>query len=108
MERPKAGSFSTFLEEGQRLKSNANSMNAAPEPAPLTLVFKLAAVVNGQMKTSELKVASRMSVSGFADALKSLAESGYITISGPQNEEVAILTKMGEDVARLARPSQGA
>jgi hypothetical protein len=44
-----------------------------------------------------------MSFSDFAEALKSLGDSGYLTLAGAPGNEAATLTKLGEDVSRLAR-----
>ncbi len=102
MERPKAGSFTAFLEEGQRLKSSAQK---APGITPLTLLFKLSEAPEHRMPVTELMAGSGIAFTDFAEALKSLSESGYLKLAGPPSEEVASLTKLGEDVARLARAS---
>lgn len=102
MERPKADSFTTFLEEQQRLKSSATP--PATGPTPLTLLFKLAQAPGLQMTVTELMAASGMSFTDFADALKNLKESGYLTLSGTSSNEAATLTKLGQDVSRLAHP----
>jgi len=100
MERPKADSFTTFLEEQQRLKPNAPPLTGA---TPLTLLFKLAEAGGLRMPVTELMAASGMSVIDFGAALNNLKASGYLTLSGPPDNEVATLTKLGEDVSRLAR-----
>jgi hypothetical protein len=102
MERPKADSFTTFLEAQQRAKPNAATPMAGA--TPLTLLFKLAEAPALKMPVVDLMAASGMSFTGFADALKSLKDSGYLTLSGPPSNEVVSLTKLGEDVSRLARP----
>jgi len=102
MERPKADSFTTFLEEQQRLKSNAPPVTGS---TPLTLLFKLAEAPGLRMPVRELMAASGMSVIDFGGALSNLKGSGYLTLGGPPDNEVATLTKLGEDVARLARPA---
>jgi len=103
MQRAKADSFTTFLEEQQRLKSSARPSTTGA--TPLTLLFRLAEAPGLQMTVTELMTASGMSFTDFADALKNLKESGYLTLSGPPSNEVATLTKLGEDVSRLARPA---
>ena len=102
MARAKADSFTTFLEEQQRLKSSAPAATGA---TPLTLLFRLAEAPGLQMPVAEQMTAGGMSFTDFADALKNLKESGYLTLSGPPTREVATLTRLGEDVSRLARPA---
>jgi predicted transcriptional regulator len=104
MQRPKADSFTTFLEAQERLKSAAGSAAPVTGVAPLTVLFKLAEAPKAQMPVTELMAASGMAFADFAEALKNLKESGYLTLSGPPSNETAALTKLGEDVARLARP----
>jgi predicted transcriptional regulator len=100
MERSKADSFTAFLEAQQRLKSSAQK---AAGGTPLTLLLKLAEAPSQQMPVTELMTASAMSFGDFAEALKSLGDSGYLALAGAPGNEVAILTKLGEDVARLAQ-----
>jgi hypothetical protein len=105
MQRPKADSFTTFLEAQERLKSSAApAATPVTAPTPLTLLFKLAEAPRPEMPVTELMAASGMSLIGFAEALKNLKDSGYLTLSGPPSNEIATLTKPGEDVARLAQP----
>jgi predicted transcriptional regulator len=99
MERPKADSFTTFLEAQER----AHRGTPVTGPTPLTLLFKLAEAPQAEMRVTELMAASGMSLIDFAEALKNLKDSGYLTLSGPPNNESATLTKVGEDVARLAQ-----
>lgn len=100
MERSKADSFTAFLEAKQRLKSSARPASGG---TPLTLLSKLAEAPNQQMPVTELMAASGMPFGDFAEALKSLGDLGYLTLTGPPSNEVSQLTKLGEDVARLAR-----
>ena len=101
MERPKADSFTAYLEAKQRLKPVAAAATGA---TPLTLLFKLAEV--GEMPLAELQGASGMPFDEFAAALKNLGDSRYLTVSGAPGHEVAKVTALGEDVARLARPAR--
>ncbi len=100
MERSKADSFTAFLEERQRLRSSAPNTSGG---TPLTLLFRLGEAPKQQMPVTELMTASGLAFKDFADALKSLGDSGYVTLTGPPTNEVATLTKLGEDVVRLAR-----
>ena len=104
MERPKADSFTAYLEAKQRLKPAAP---AAPAPAasgatPLTLLFKLAEA--GEMRLAELQSASGMPFEEFAAAIKDLGNSGYLTVFGAPGQEIAKVSPLGENVSRLARP----
>jgi hypothetical protein len=99
MERSKADSFSAYLEAKQRVK-------ASPAPAGGTALSLLTALAGAPQKTmpvADLMSATGMGITGFADALKSVRELGYITVSGPPTAESATLTQMGEDVARLSQ-----
>lgn len=100
MERPKADSFTAFLESRQQRKTSGQ---AATGKTALTLLFKLADAQDHQMPVTDLMSATEMSFTDFADALKGLGESGFIALSGPKGE-IATLTNQGEEVARLARP----
>lgn len=101
MERSRADSFSAFLEAKERSKSST----AAAGGTSLAVLHALAAADQKQMAVTDLMTASGMAVTDFADALKSLQSSGYLTLSGPPAAQVAKLTALGEDVARLARPA---
>ena|SRR5258708_678314 len=95
----KADSFSAFLEAKQRNRSSS----APSGSTPLALLNALASADQEQMEVTDLMTASGMPLTDFADALKSLKESGYLTLSGAPGAEVAKLTTLGEDVSRLAR-----
>lgn len=95
----KADSFSAYLEAKQRMKSSAPTSSGTS----LGLLNVLANAEQQQMAVKDLMDLSRMSLTDFADALKSLKESGYLTLSGPPDAEVARLTTLGQDVTRLSR-----
>jgi DNA-binding IclR family transcriptional regulator len=103
MERSKADSFTAYLQEKQRLEK-------AERPAPvaggtaLSLLGALAEASERRMALAELQTASGMTFADFAEALKRLQASGYVTVSGAPGGETAELTRLGEDVAELARP----
>ena len=102
MERSNASSFTAYLKEKQRLRAAQQ-----PPPAgatPLSLLQVLADASGHQLPVKDLQSASGMFFTDFAEALKSLKQSGYLTLSGPPAEEVAGLTPLGENVAQLARP----
>ncbi|MGO8819412.1 MAG: hypothetical protein ACLQVG_32670 [Terriglobia bacterium] len=100
MERATPNSFTAYLEAKQRLQPSGP---AAAGSTPLSLLFKLAEA--GQMPLADLQSASGMAFGEFATALKSLGDSGYLTVSGAPGHEAAKLTALGEDVSRLAHPA---
>jgi len=107
MERSKADSFTAYLEEKQRLRSSAPAANAPASQGstPLSLLFKLAEAPKPEMKLSDLQTASGMPFTTFAETLKSLGDLGYVTVTGAPGSEVVVLTALGQDVSRLARPA---
>jgi len=107
MSRSAADSFTAYLEEKQKLKATAQP-RSAPVPAgstPLSLLFKLADAPKAEMKLSDLQAASGMAFTVFAETLKNLGDSGYVAVTGSPGNEVAVLTALGQDVSRLARPA---
>ena len=95
----KADSFSAYLEAKERMKSSAPASGGTS----LALLSTLANADQQQMAVKDLMVISGMPFTDFADALKGLKESGYLTLSGPSDTEVAKLTTLGQDVTRLSR-----
>jgi predicted transcriptional regulator len=100
MERPKADSFTAYLEQKQRAGSSAKT---APGSTPLTVLIKLAGAPGQQMPLTELMTVTGLAFVDFAEAVKTLSSSGYIAVAGSPGSEVASLTKLGESVAQLAR-----
>jgi DNA-binding IclR family transcriptional regulator len=98
MNQSKAESFSAFLEARQKSKARSVSSTGTA----LSLLNILADADDKQMAVKDLMSASGMPLIGFADALKTLKDSGYLTVSGRPGEEVAKLTALGEDVSRLS------
>jgi hypothetical protein len=56
------------------------------------------------MPVTELMASSGMAFPDFAEAMKSVHESGYVTLSGPPSAEVVTLTAQGEQVFQLLQP----
>ena len=56
------------------------------------------------MPLQDVQTASGMTFAGFAEALKTLQDSGYLTVSGPPGGESVVPTPLGGEVAGLARP----
>lgn len=106
MERLKADSFTAFLEAQQSRKVSAQR-TSLPAPGsggtPLTLLVRLAQAPKQQMPVAELMVSSGLAFTDFAEALKSLGDLGYLTLAGPPSNELASLTKLGDEVSHLAR-----
>ena len=104
MERSKADSFTAYLEEKQRLERARRPAPAAGGTA-LSLLGALIAAPDQRMPLAELQTTSGMTFADFAEAIKRLQASGYLTLGGEPGSETAELTRLGEDVARLARPA---
>jgi len=109
-ERSKAESFTAFLEAKEKQKSQTAPQHASgPVPAhggtPLSLLFTLADSPKSEMKLSDLQTSSGMSFTAFAESLKSLGDSGYVTVTGAPGSEAVVLTALGQNVSRLARPA---
>ncbi len=102
MERSKADSFTAYLEEKQRLERRGATPAAGG--TALSLVAALAAAPATRMAVADLHAASGMSILDFAETLKRLADSGYLTLGGASGQEEARLTALGADVASLAGP----
>jgi hypothetical protein len=100
MERLKADSFTAYLEAKQRMEQGRKP---APGGTAFSLLTLLADAPAKQMPVTELMAASSMAFGPFADALKSLGDLGYLTLTGPPGSEVAALTRLGEEVSQLAR-----
>ena len=104
MQRSKADGFTAYLEEKQRLRAQASPAAAqATGLTPMSLLTALARVSAKSMPIPDLHKASGMDFNDFADAIKKLQESGYITIGGDSGKEAVQLTQLGSDVAELAR-----
>ena len=100
MEQSKVDSFTAYLKEKQRLRAMEQPQQGA---TPLSLLTTLAAAPQQQMPVRDLQAASGMGITSFAEALKTLQGSGYLTLSGPPTDEVAALSALGADVAQLTR-----
>jgi hypothetical protein len=100
MERLKADSFTAYLEAKQRMDQARKPATGATAFSLLTLLADAPAKA---MPVTGLMAASSMAFGPFADALKSLGDLGYLTLTGPPGSEVATLTRLGEEVSQLAR-----
>ena len=100
MERLKSESFTAYLETRQRLEQ---VQKPAAGGTAFSLLTLLAAAPDKQMPLASLMSASAMPFDAFSDAVKSLGELGYLTLSGAPGQQVATLTRLGEGVSALAR-----
>ena len=100
MDQPKTDSFTAYLEAKQRMEQARKPATGATVFSLLTL---LADAPGKQMPVTELMAASSMAFGPFAEALKSLTDLGYLTLTGQPGSEVATLTKLGEEVSQVAR-----
>jgi len=103
MQPSRADSFTACLEEKQRLESSRSALPVAGGTA-LTLLTVLAGAPGKVMPVATLQSASGMGFSDFSASLKRLQDSGYLQISGEPGKEIVEISKLGVDVAELARP----
>jgi DNA-binding IclR family transcriptional regulator len=104
MERSKADSFTAYLQEKQRLDRAKQPVAQTTGGTALSVLGALAAAAAERMTLVELQAASGMTFGDFAEAIKRLQASGYLTVSGGAGSETAELTRLGEDVAKLSDP----
>ncbi len=105
MGQSKAESFTAYLEAKQRSERDSR---LAPKPGSGTALDVLTALAldgQGVMLLSDLHQASGMSFLDFSQALKRLVDTGYATVKGEPGRESVLLTKLGAEVADLARPA---
>ena len=102
-EQSKADSFTAYLEAKRRRRQEK-----AAQPGSGGTAFSILAVLGeneGWMPLGDLQAASGMSFTSFAEAIKRLRDSDYLTLSGAPGSESAELTRLGREVASLARPA---
>ncbi len=102
MAQSKAESFTAYLEAKQRWEKEKQATPVAGGTA-LSILAVLAGNAGQLMPIPDLQAASGMSFTSFADAIKRLRDSDYITLVGAPGSESVQLTKLGADVASLAR-----
>jgi DNA-binding IclR family transcriptional regulator len=103
MERSKAESFTAYLEARQQ--ERAAPAAPASGGTSFSLLAALAGAPQWTMTLAELQQASGMSFGDFSQSLQPLVDTGYLTLSGQPGSETAQLTKLGSQVADLARAS---
>jgi hypothetical protein len=104
MAQSKAESFTAYLEAKQQRK-RAEPPQQTGGGTALSILAVLAGSGRDATPLPDLQAASGMSFTDFAEAVKRLQDSGYLTIAGAPGSETAQLTKLGQDVAALARPA---
>ncbi|MBZ5617834.1 MAG: DUF4364 family protein [Acidobacteriia bacterium] len=105
MERSKAESFTAYLEAKQKSERVTRAAPRSGGGTALTVLAALASDGQGVMLLSDLQQASGMSFLDFSQALKRLVDTGYLTVKGEPGHESVLITKLGEEVAELARPA---
>ena len=98
MSESKAGTFNAYLQYAQRDVSEAPSRQSVPASV-LAILTRFPQEKGAPM--GELATISGMSAPNFRDALKKLADSGFIEISGAPLSEIVKLTDKGRDAAAL-------
>lgn len=73
--------------------------------SPFKLLEVLARQPQRAMAMADLEKLSGTDPTRFRNALKSLIDSGYVTVQGPTLEEAVQLTDKGAEAASLARPA---
>ncbi len=98
-------SFIPFLQAKQKREQAERNAPQATGGTAFSVLSVLAADPHGTMAINDLRQASGMGIFEFAESLKRLAASGYLTIDGEPGTETATLTRLGSEVADLARPA---
>ena len=86
MDKPRAGSFSAYLEERQKRQRREHGASMV---SSFGLLGVLLEQENRELPISELMSQSGMGFVEFSDALKSLTAAGMISMSGGAGQELA-------------------
>jgi len=105
MDSSKLTSFIPYLEAKQKARETRSAYAPAKGGTALSILEALACAPNGAMKLGELQPASGMNFLEFFEAVKRLIDLGHITVTGEPGGEIAQLSKLGAEVADLARPA---
>jgi len=101
MDKPRAGSFSAFLEADLKRQRKERGASGA---GPIGLLGVLLQRDDRELPVSELMSRSGMGILEFSDALKSLTAAGMISLGGGAgDQEVAALTPKGVEVAQVSK-----
>jgi DNA-binding IclR family transcriptional regulator len=98
-------SFIPYLEAKQKRERAERNAPRVTGGTAFSVLVALASDPEGVMSLGDLQQASGMSIFEFTESLKRLMASGYLNIDGEPGSETARLTKLGSEVADLARPA---
>src|SRR5438270_9909915 len=98
--KPRPGTFLPYLEA-----ANREAPGRRAPVSPLTLLEILVRQAQQSLPIFDLQSLSGLEPSRYAEALKSLLGSGYISIQGEPSDQTAKLTATGADVVRISRPA---
>jgi hypothetical protein len=97
--------FIRYMEAKQKERPASTVAPAASGGTAFSLLAAFADEPDGAIALPDLQRAAGMSFLDFSQAVKRLEESGFLTLSGEPGQETARLTRVGKDVALLARPA---
>ena len=101
MEYSTADSFSAYLAAKQ--KERPASATPIAGGTAFSLLVVLAEEPQQAIPLTDLQKAGGMSFLDFSQSIERLVKSGYLITSGEPGGEIARLTRLGSDVASLAR-----
>src|SRR5438552_4065799 len=104
MERSAMTSFIPYLEAKQRSEREKRNAPQSSGGTALSVLFALATGPQGAMALTDLQQTSGMTFFEFSECLKRLVATGYLSVAGEPGHETASITKLGAEVAALARP----
>jgi predicted transcriptional regulator len=99
--KPHPGSFLPFLEYSQRHQTSSHFAAGSP----LALLQILFRQTPRSLPLFDLQNRGGMDPSRYAEALRSLLNTGCITFEGDAREQSVHLTTRGAEVVRLSRPA---
>jgi len=100
MDKPRAGSFTAFLEADLKRQRKERGAGGAGAIGLLGLLLQRD---DRELPLSEFMSQSGMGFVDFSEALKSLQAAGMISLGTAAGQEVATLTSKGEEVALLSK-----
>ena len=104
MAQSNSDALTTYLEAKVR-RQKERQTQPVTGGTPLSILGIIAASGGNSMPLADLQASSGMNFTSFAESIKRLRDSDYIVISGAPGSESAELTKLGNEVAALARPA---
>ncbi len=98
MSLSKAGSFNAYFEFAQR---NQKDPTTSVPSGPASLLVRLKQGPPEGVPLSDLAESCGFNASDFHEALRRLADSGFVEVTGPSLSETIKLTQKGSQVAAL-------